>query len=129
MSGMRRSAREIAEELRQLALRSDDDRDRLSLLHEIQVYQEELVVQNEELARAQAALEETRDRFIELYDHAPNGYLTLDRHGVVLQINLTGAMMLGKSRDAIEGRPLLGFAAQRDRPCVLDFLLRCRMHA
>src|SRR5438045_6538370 len=92
----------------------------LGLLHEIQVYQEELIVQNEELARAQAALEESRDRFIELYDFAPNGYLTLDGHGVVLQINLTGAGLIGKPRQAIEGLPLLAFVARSDRPRVLD---------
>src|SRR5882672_11049330 len=126
MSGIRRSAREIAEELRQLALRSDDDRDRLSLLHEIQVYQEELVVQNEELTRAQAALEETRDRFIELYDFAPSAYLALESSGVIRQINLTGATMLGKPRSAIEGLPLLGFVTNADRPRLLDFLRQCR---
>jgi signal transduction histidine kinase len=126
MSAIRRSAREIAEELRQLALKSDDDRDRLSLLHEIQVYQEELIVQNEELTRAQAALEETRDRFIELYDFAPSAYLALESNGMIRQINLTGATLLGKPRHVIEGMPLLGFVTSADRPRLLDFLRRCR---
>ena len=126
MSAIRRSAREIAEELRQLALKSDNDRDRLSLMHEIQVYQEELVVQNEELTRAQATLEETRDRFIELYDFAPSGYLALGSNGMIRQINLTGAALLGKPRHVIEGMPLLGFVANADRPRLLDFLRRCR---
>src|SRR5204863_1911543 len=80
------------------------------------------------LARAHSALEETRDQFIELYDFAPNGYLTLDRHGVVLRINLTGAGLLGRPRQAIEGLPLLGFVSRPDRPIVLDFLRRCRGH-
>ena len=126
MSGTRRSARDIAEELRQLALKSDDDRDRMSLLHEIQVYQEELIVQNEELRRAQTALEETRDRFIELYDFAPSAYLALESSGVIRQINLTGAALLGKPRHVIEGMPLLGFVTSADRPRLLDFLRRCR---
>jgi PAS domain S-box-containing protein len=126
MPGRKRTPRQIKTELQRLAKTGDPARDRLSLLHDVQVYQEELIAQNEELARAQAALEESRDRFIELYDFAPNGYLTLDRHGVVLQINLTGAGLIGKPRHAIEGLPLLAFIAQSERPRVLDFLRRCR---
>jgi PAS domain S-box-containing protein len=122
----RRSAQEIAEELRKLAERSAGDRDRASLLHEVQVYQEELTVQNEDLIRAQHMLEESRDRFVELYDFAPNGYLTLDSHGLILRINLTGAAFLGKPRQAIEGMPLLGFVAADWRSELLGFLRRCR---
>src|SRR5215831_12499248 len=128
MSMPRRSPREIADELRQLAQMNDMERDRLSLLHEVQVYQEEITVQNEELVQAQSALEETRDRFIDLYDFAPNGYLTLDPNGVVLQINLTGALQLGKHRDAIEGMPLLGHVHPEYRGRFLDFLRRCRAY-
>jgi len=124
----RRSAREIANELERLtALGSSGERDRTTLLHEVQVYQEELTVQNEELLRAQTALEESRDRFIDLYDFAPNGYVTLDPNGIVLQINLTGASMLGKARDVIEGMPILGFAQKEHRVRMLDFLRRCRL--
>ncbi len=123
---MKRSAREIAEELRQLTERGDSDRDRLSLLHEVHVYQEELIAQNEELTRSRATLEETRDRMIELYDFAPNGYLTLDSNGVILQINLTGAGLLGRPRQALEGMPLHGLVIPADRPRYLDYLRACR---
>lgn len=122
----RRSAREIAEELKSFASRSDTTRDRLQLLHELQVYQDELTIQNEELMNAQAALEESRDLFVELYDLAPIGYLTLDPLGIILQINLTGATLLGKPRQAIESLPLLGFIPHHDGPRLLDFLRRCR---
>src|SRR5262245_45634523 len=124
----RRSAQEISDELKQLAARSTDDRDRLSLLHEVQVYQEELTVQNEQLTRAQMMLEETRDHYIELYDFAPNGYLSLDPHGLILRINLTGAAMIGKPRQAIEGLPLLGFVVADNRSELLGFLRRCRVY-
>jgi two-component system sensor histidine kinase UhpB len=126
MGNRRRSPREISEEIAQIEQRGDSKRDELTLLHEVHVYQEELVVQNEELLRAQATLEETRDRFMELYDFAPTGYLTFDDNGIVLQINLTGALMLGKRRDAVEGMPLLGFVQAPHRSRFLDFLLRCR---
>src|SRR5256885_7721061 len=115
MASRTRTPRQIKDELEQLTKTGDPAQDRLGLLHDVQVYQEELIVQNEELARVHTALEESRDRFVELYDFAPNGSLTLDRHGVVLQINLTGAGLIGKPRQAIEGLPLLTFVARRDR--------------
>lgn len=76
--------------------------------------------------RTQSELEQARDRLSELYDFAPNGYLTLDGHGVILQVNLTGAAMLGRQPQQIEGMPLLGFAVGDARDRVLDFLRRCR---
>jgi PAS domain S-box-containing protein len=126
MERNRRSAREVAEELRKLIQQPDTDRDRAALLHEVQVYQEELTVQNEALRDMQTALEETRDRFIELYDFAPNGYVTLDPHGIIQQINLTGAAWLGKSKQALEGMPLLGFIESGDRNGWMGYLRRCR---
>jgi PAS domain S-box-containing protein len=125
MAAPRRPPSHIAEDLKRLKQTSDGDRDRLSLLHEISVYQEELLVQNEALIRAQSALEETRDRFIELYDFAPNGYLSLDANGIICQCNLTAAAFLGRSRAAIEGLPLLSFVVLASRKSYLDFLRRC----
>ena len=71
------------------------------LLHELKVHQIELQMQNEELLRAQNALEESRDRFLDLYDFAPIGYLTLNNDGVIDGINLTGAALLGTERNKL----------------------------
>jgi PAS domain S-box-containing protein len=114
------------DELQRLRTRGGGSLDRLALLHEISVYQEELVTQNEALVRAQSILEETRDRFVELYDFAPNGYLTLDEHGIIRQCNLTTAVLFGRSRHALEGVPLLGFVEAADHPLYFDFLHQSR---
>ena len=66
-----------------------------ALLHEVQTYQVELEVQNQELLEAQTELEEARNRYANLYNFAPNGYLTTDGNGVIARINLHGAQMLG----------------------------------
>ena len=74
------------------------------LLHELQVHQAELEMQNQKLREAQQMLEETRDRYARLYDFSPVGYLTMDESGRVLEINLTGASMLGMERANIVGK-------------------------
>jgi PAS domain S-box-containing protein len=84
------------------------------LLHELQVHQIELELQNEELRRAQVALEESRARYFDLYNLAPVGYFTLDGRGAILEANLTGATLLGATRDALVGQPLSGFISGDD---------------
>lgn len=68
------------------------------ILHELQVHQIELAMQNEELQRALAELEASRDRYFDLYEFAPISYFTLDADGVIVDINLTGVRLLGMVR-------------------------------
>ena len=116
----------LKDEVERLRRPTGHPRAAASLHHEISVYQEELVIQNEALVTAQASLEETRDRFIDLYDFAPTGYLTLDANGVVRECNLTAAAMIGKSKSALEGCTLVGLVAPDDRTLLMRFLQRCR---
>jgi len=84
--------------------RNDTTPSTAALVHELRVHQVELEMQNEELRQAQVDLAAARDRFVDLYDLAPVGYLTLDGRGTVLAANLTSAAMLGEERKALLGR-------------------------
>ena len=85
------------------------------LIHELQVHQVELEIQNEELREAQQALERSRDRYSDLYEFAPVGYLTLDRKGTILEANLTLATLLGIERAKLIDRPLSRFIVSEDQ--------------
>ena len=85
------------------------------IVHELQVHQIELEMQNESLRQAQVALEESRDRYLDLFEFAPVGYLTLSREGQIAAINLTGATMLGSERGKLLARRFANFLTEEDQ--------------
>ncbi|AMV73783.1 response receiver sensor diguanylate cyclase, PAS domain-containing [Desulfuromonas sp. DDH964] len=85
-----------------------------SLVHTLEVHQLELEMQNQELQQAQAELLLSRDKYAELYDFAPVGYFTLDAQGRILEVNLAGAKLLRKDRQALTGLSLAEFIADEE---------------
>ena len=96
--------------------------DTLKLIHELQVHQIELELQNEELLHAQAVAEVEHDKYIRLYDMAPSGYFTLSSQGEIIELNITGAKMLGKDRQHLKNSLLGFFVSEETKPIFNRFL-------
>ena len=91
--------------------------DPVRLLHELEVHQIELEMQNAELQKARDELEQAVEKYTDLYEFAPVGYFCLDEQGRILELNLTGAALLGVERSGLIKRRLAHFlvpAGQRE---------------
>jgi formate hydrogenlyase transcriptional activator len=84
------------------------------LLHELQVHQIELEMQNEELRLVREELELSRNKYAELFDFAPVGYFNFDAHGVIREVNLAGAQMLGIERQQLAKKTFNAFIADAE---------------
>jgi PAS domain S-box-containing protein len=85
------------------------------MFHELEVHQIELELQNNELRRAQEELEASRQKYFDLYDLAPQGYVTLNEKGIILENNLTAAALFGKERSDLVEQPLTSFILEEDQ--------------
>ncbi|MES2945825.1 MAG: PAS domain S-box protein, partial [Pseudomonadota bacterium] len=79
------------------------------LLHELQVHQIELEMQNEELRGAQLRLDAVRARYFDLYDLAPVAYCTVSEEGLILEANIAAAALLGVTRSKLVGQRISSF--------------------
>jgi two-component system cell cycle sensor histidine kinase/response regulator CckA len=116
VAALRRQAEErlnARESIPQSAIRNPQSEPRL--IHELQVHQIELEMQNEELQRTRAQAEELLAQYTDLYDFAPLGYLTLGEQGLILKANLSAVTLLGSARGALINRPISRFILKEDR--------------
>ena len=84
-------------------------------MNELSEHQIEMEVLNEELRRSQAELEATKERYFDLYNFAPVGYCTLSDNGLILEINLTGATLLGMTVEQLLKLPFTNFILPEDQ--------------
>lgn len=98
--------------------------DSLKLIHELEVYQVELEMQNDELMKSRDEVRTANDKFTSLYDFAHTGYFTIDCNGKICKLNLSGATMLGKERSRISNRNFRQFVTIDTLPQFNDFILK-----
>jgi len=107
---------------KKMAARSGAGSSRIA--HEVDVHQVELAMQKEELQKAREGLEAKLERYNELYDFAPMGYLTIDHDGTIQKMNFVAARLLGMERSRLVGGRLGHFVSREHRSTFKAFLRR-----
>jgi len=103
---------------------TNSEHDAQKLLHELQVHQIELEMQNEELRRANDTAETALKKYTMLYDLAPMGYFTLQSDGTITELNFTGAEMLGDRRFSLLNSNFKLYVADESKPVFGEFFRR-----
>ena len=120
---VRRQHAEAKQHERETAPRRTPPRepDPRALVHELEVHQIELEMQNDELQRAHEEVQQAAARYTELFDFAPIGYFVLDPLGLIREVNLAGAALVGLDRHRVAGQPFAQFVDPNDRARYTDF--------
>jgi len=92
--------------------------DTLKLIRELEIHRLELELQNEELTKAQAAMQDA----VRLYDSSPTGYFTLSIDGEISGLNQSGANMLHREKENLTGSRFGLFVSEETKPIFNDFL-------
>jgi PAS domain S-box-containing protein len=106
-----------------LGISSPDEREKL--VHELQVHQIELEMQNEELLLSQAALDSARAHYFNLYDLAPIGYLTINNKKMISEVNLAAAKMFNVARSSLIKEPISSILQKDDQYVFYQHLKQC----
>ena len=119
---LRQKAEELLKKKSAATTSSLSEVESLRLIHELEVHQIELELQNKELGRAWADAEVVNDKYIRLYDFAPLGYFTLSGKGEIIELNISGARMLGKDRQHLKNNLFGFFVSEETKPIFSLFL-------
>ncbi len=119
---LRRRAEELLKKKKGKARQPLKDEEMLRLIHELQVHQIELEMQNEELLKSREEVEVGLQRYTDLYDFSPVGYFSLSKDGSILSVNLTGSAILGLERSHLLRRRFGQFVSGEARRSFTDFI-------
>lgn len=118
---LRRKAEELLKEKQKKVDIPAIEADAKKLLHELQVHQIELEMQNEELHQANETAETALKKYTMMYDFAPMGYFTLESDGSICDLNFTGAELLGEKRFALVNSNFKLFVSEDSKPVFNKF--------
>ena len=118
---LRRNAEELLRKKQNKMEKLTVETDAIKLLHELQVHQIELEMQNEELIQANETAETALRKYTMLYDFAPMGYFTLDSEGNISELNFTGAELLGDKRFSLVNSNFRIYLTEDSRPIFENF--------
>ncbi len=96
--------------------------DDLALIHELEVHQVQLEMQNEELTLTRSVAEVTAEKYATLFDFAPMGYLTVNRQGMIMELNLCACQMIRKERSRLKNNLLGVYISNESKPMFNRFL-------
>ena len=117
---LKKPEKKMQSQTRRLQELSFQDTERL--IHELEENRAELERHNEELCRLQGELEDSRNKYSDLYDFAPVGYFTFDKRGLITDVNLTGAGLLGVKKQFLVNKPFTRFIEAGDQDIFQDHL-------
>jgi PAS domain S-box-containing protein len=123
-SSLRQQAEELLKSRRPDLNKESAEHDILKLIYEMDVNQIELKLQNEELQRAKVQAEIDAAKYADLYDFAPSGYFTLSQKAEILELNHSGAKMLGMNRSLLQNKSFSSFISNESKPVFNLFLER-----
>jgi PAS domain S-box-containing protein len=118
---LRKKAEELLKSKQLKAGKLSSETDTKKLLHELQVHQIELEMQNEELRQAYETAESALKKYTMLYDFSPMGYFTLDSDGSIIDLNFTGAELLGEKRFTLVNSNFKLFISKESQKVFNDF--------